>query len=87
MKTTKLYFLLICLSFCVIGCDCSQPDVDLLTIEELEAKSEELSLYSVVNYTLQDSLFFTREDGSIEGFAVNLVQSGRLQEVSTEIDV
>ena len=86
MKTTKLCFLLICLSFCVIGCDRSQSDVDLLTIEELEAKSEELSLYSVVNYTLQDSLFFTREDGSIEGFAVNLVQSGRLQEVSIDID-
>lgn len=86
MKTTKLCFLLICLSFCVIGCDRSPSDVDLLTIEELEAKSEELSLYSVVNYTLQDSLFFTREDGSIEGFAVNLVQSGRLQEVSADID-
>ena len=81
MKTTKLCFLLICLLFCVIGCDRSQPDVDLLTIEELEAKSEELSLYSVVNYTLQDSLFFTREDGSIEGFAVNLVHSGRVREI------
>ena len=81
MKTTKLCFLLICLSFCVIGCDRSQPDVDLLTIEELEAKSEELSLYSVVNYTLQDSLFFTREDGSIEGFAVNVVHSGRVREI------
>lgn len=81
MKTTKLCFLLICLSFCVIGCDRSQPDVDLLTIEELEAKSEELSLYSVVNYTLQDSLFFTREDGSIEGFVVNVVQPVRLQEI------
>jgi hypothetical protein len=86
MKTTKLCFLLICLSFCVIGCDRSQSDVDLLTIEELEAKSEELSLYSVVNYTLQDSLFFTREDGSIEGFAVNLVQSRRLQELSADIN-
>ena len=66
MKTIKLYFLLISLLFCVIGCDRSQPDVDLLTIEELEAKSEELSSYSVGNYTLQDSLFFTREDGSID---------------------
>ena len=81
MKTTKLYFLLICLSFCVIGCDRSQPDVDLLTIEELETKSEELSSYSVANYTLQDSLFFTREDGSIEGFVVNVVQPVRLQEI------
>ena len=81
MKTTKLCFLLICLSFCVIGCDSSQPDVDLLTIEELEAKSEELSSYSVANYTLQDSLFFTREDGSIECFAVNLVHSGRVREI------
>jgi hypothetical protein len=80
MKTTKLYFLLICLSFCVIGCDRSQPDVNLLTIEELEAKSEELSSYSVANYTLQDSLFFTREDGFIEGFAVNVVHSGRVRE-------
>ena len=81
MKTIKLYFLLISLLFCSIGCDRSQPDVDLLTIEELEAKSEELSLYSVVNYTLQDSLFFTREDGSIEGFAVNVVHSGRVREI------
>lgn len=81
MKTTKLCFLLISLLFCSIGCDRSQPDVDLLTIEELEAKSEELSLYSVVNYTLQDSLFFTREDGSIEGFVVNVVQPVRLQEI------
>lgn len=81
MKTTKLYFLLICLSFCSIGCDRSQPDVNLLTIEELEAKSEELSSYSVANYTLQDSLFFTREDGSIEGFVVNVVQPVRLQEI------
>ena len=86
MKTIKLYFLLISLLFCSIGCDRSQPDVNLLTIEELETKSEELSSYSVANYTLQDSLFFTREDGSIEGFAVNLVQSGRLQEVSADID-
>ena len=81
MKTIKLYFLLISLLFCSIGCDRSQPDVNLLTIEELEAKSEELSSYSVANYTLQDSLFFTREDGSIEGFAVNVVHSGRVREI------
>jgi hypothetical protein len=80
MKTIKLYFLLISLLFCSIGCDRSQPDVNLLTIEELEAKSEELSSYSVANYTLQDSLFFTREDGFIEGFAVNVVHSGRVRE-------
>ena len=51
MKTTKLYFLWISLLFCAIGCNRSQLD-NLLTIEELEIKSEELSLYSVANYTL-----------------------------------
>ena len=35
----------------------------------------------MANYTLQDSLFFTREDGSIEGFAVNVVHSGRVREI------
>ena len=86
MKTIKLYFLLISVLFCSIGCNRSQSDDNLLTIEELEAKSEELSLYSVANYALQDSLVFTREDGSVEGFVVNIVQSLRLKEASADIN-
>ena len=81
MKTIKLYFLLVYLSFCTISCNNIQPDNNnLLTIEELEAKSEELSLYSVANYTLGDSVFFTREDSSIEKFVVDIVYSDAILE-------
>ena len=80
MKKEKLFIIGVFLLVCTIGCNRRNHSIDLLTIEELETESEELALYTVTNYTLEDSVFFTREDGSIEEFVVNLVQSARLLE-------
>ena len=80
MKKEKLFIIGVFLLVCTIGCNRRNHSIDLLTIEELETESEELALYTVANYTLEDSVFFTREDGFIEEFVVNLVQSARLLE-------
>lgn len=64
MKTHSLFYILLAATFCLFtSCEPNYP-------EEIDVQAQFLASYLTNVYSVGDSVYFTKEDGQIEGFVV-----------------